>query len=121
MRILTYRTLLEKFNQKYTKLSAAQKNLLREYINNVSNTNSLKDTLKEIVKGLRDDLKTHSKNLQDKVVKIKMNEAIKSIDKFCGVNDKSNVVKDEYVIQTMRYLELLKELKKSGNKDKKVI
>ena len=121
LRILTYRTLLEKFNQKYTKLSAAQKNLLREYINNVSNTNSLKDTLKEIVKGLRDDLKTHSKNLQDKVVKIKMNEAIKSIDKFCGVNDKSNVVKDEYVIQTMRYLELLKELKKSGNKDKKVI
>ena len=121
LRILTYRTLLEKFNQKYTKLSGAQKNLLREYINNVSNTNSLKDTLKEIVKGLKEDLKTHSKNLQDKVVKIKMQEAIKTINKFCGVDDKSSVVKDEYVIQTMRYLELLKELKKSGNKDKKVI
>ena len=121
LRILTYKTLLEKFNQKYTKLSAAQKNLLREYINNVSNTNSLKDTLKEIVKGLKEDLKTHSKNLQDKVVKIKMQEAIKTINKFCGVDDKSSVVKDEYVIQTMRYLELLKELKKSGNKNKKVI
>ena len=36
-------------------------------------------------------------------------------------NDGRLVVKDEYVIQTMRYLELLKELKKSGNKDKKVI
>ena len=47
--------------------------------------------------------------------------SIKSIDKFCGVNDKSNVVKDEYVVQTMRYLELLKELKKSGNKKQKVI
>ena len=121
LRILTYKTLLEKFNQKYTKLSGAQKNLLREYINNVSNTNSLKDTLKEIVKGLKQDLQTHSKNLKDKVVKIKMHEAIKSIDKFCGINDKSNIVKDEYVIQSMRYLELLKELKKSGNKDKKVI
>jgi len=121
LRILTYRTLLEKFNQKYTKLSGAQKNLLREYINNVSNTNSLKDTLKEIVKGLKEDLKTHSKNLQDKVVKIKMTEAIKSIDKFCGVNDKSDVVKDSYVIQTMRYLELVKEVKKSGNKKQKVI
>jgi hypothetical protein len=121
LRILTYRTLLEKFNQKYTKLSSAQKNLLREYINNVSNTNSLKDTLKEIVKGLKEDLKQHSKNLKDKVVKIKMQEAIKSINKFCGIDDKSDVVKDEYVIQTMRYLELLKELKKSGNKDKKVI
>ena len=121
LRILTYKTLLERFNQKYTKLSKNQKNLLREYINNVSNTNSLKDTLREIVKGLKEDLKTHSKNLQDKVVKIKMNEAIKSINKFCGLSDKSNVVKDEYVIQTMRYLELLKELKKSGNKKQKVI
>ena len=121
LRILTYKTLLEKFNQKYTKLSGAQKNLLREYINNISNTNSLKDTLKEIVKGLKQDLKTHSKNLKDKVVKIKMTEAIKSVDKFCGLNDKSDVVKDEYVIQTMRYLELLKELKKSGNKKQKVI
>ena len=121
LRILTYKTLLEKFNQKYTKLSGAQKNLLREYINNVSNTNSLKDTLKEIVRGLKEDLKQHSKNLKDKVVKIKMTEALKSINEFCGLNDKSNVVKDEYVIQTMRYLELLKELKKSGNKDKKVI
>ena len=121
LRILTYKTLLEKFNQKYTKLSGAQKNLLREYINNVSNTNSLKDTLKEIVKGLKKDLTTHSKNLQDKVVKIKMSEAIKSIDKFCGVDDKTDVVKDEYVIQTMRYLELVKEVKKSGNKKQKVI
>jgi hypothetical protein len=77
--------------------------------------------LKEIVKGLKEDLKQHSKNLKDKVVKIKMQEAIKSINKFCGIDDKSDVVKDEYVIQTMRYLELLKELKKSGNKDKKVI
>jgi len=121
LRILTYKTLLEKFNQKYTKLSGAQKNLLREYINNVSNTNSLKDTLEEIVKGLKKDLKTYSKNLQDKVVKIKMTEAIKSINKFCGTSDKSDVVKDEYVVQTMRYLELLKELKKSGNKKQKVI
>jgi len=121
LRILTYRTLLEKFNQKYTKLSKNQKNLLREYINNVSNTNSLKDTLETIVKGLKKDLKTHSKKLQDKVVKIKMSEAIKSIDKFCGIDDKTDVVKDEYVIQTMRYLELVKEVKKSGNKKQKVI
>ena len=121
LRLITYKTLLEKFNQKYTKLSSAQKNLLREYINNVSNTNSLKDTLKQIVIELKKDLNTHSKNLKDKVVKIKMNEAIKSIDKFCGNNNKSNVVKDSHVVQTMRYLELLKELKKSAHKNKKTL
>ena len=121
LRILTYRTLLEKFNQKYTKLSGAQKNLLREYINNISNTNSLKETLQELVNELKKDLKTHSKGLKDKVVKIKLKEAIKSIDKMCGINEKSSVVKDSHVTQTMRYLELLKELKKSGNKKQKVI
>jgi molecular chaperone DnaK (HSP70) len=42
LRILTYKTLLEKFNQKYSKLNLSQKNLLRAYINNVSNTSSLK-------------------------------------------------------------------------------
>ena len=119
LRLLTYKTLLEKFNQKYTKLSGSQKNLLREYINNVSNTNSFKDTLKSIVSELKKDLKTHSKNLKDKVVKIKMKEAIKSIDKFCGSDNKSEIVKDSYVLQTMRYLELLKELKKSAHKNKK--
>ena len=121
LRILTYKTLLERFNQKYTKLSGSQKNLLREYINNISNTNSLKETLEELVSELKKDLKTHSKNLKDKVVKIKLKEAIKSIDRFCGVSDNSKVVKDSYVVQTMRYLELLKELKKSGNKNKKTL
>ena len=121
LRILTYKTLLEKFNQKYTKLSGAQKNLLKEYINNISNTNSLKDTLQVIVSELKKDLKTHSKNLKDKVVKIKLKEAINSIDKFCGVDSKQNMVKDSHVLQTMRYLELVKEMKKSGNKNKKLI
>ena len=121
LRIIAYRTLLERFNSKYTKLSSTQKILLIEYINNVSNTSSLKDTLREIVTNLKKDLKTHSKSLKDKVVKIKMNEAIKSVDKFCGLSDNSKNVKDSYVLQTMRYLELLKELKRSGSKNKKVI
>ena len=51
----------------------------------------------------------------------KMTEAINSIEKMCGLDNKSKMVKDSHVTQTMRYLELLKELKKSGNKDKKVI
>ena len=113
LRILTYRTLLEKFNAKYSKLNKSQKNLLREYINNVSNTNSLKDTIQTIVKELKKDLETHKKNLKDDVVKIKMKQAIKSINEMCGLNDNSSVVKDKFVLQTMRYLELLKELKKS--------
>ena len=116
LRILTYKTLLEKFNAKYSKLNKSQKNLLREYINNVSNTSSLKETIKEIVRELKKDLQIHKKNLKDEVVKIKMNEAIKSIYEMCGLTDDSNLVKDKFVLQTMRYLELLKELKRSDKK-----
>ena len=94
---------------------------MKEYINNISNTNSLKDTLKVIISELKKDLKTHSKNLKDKVVKIKLKEAINSIDKFCGVDSKKSIVKDSHVLQTMRYLELVKEMRKSGNKNKKLI
>ena len=98
------------------KLNTSQKNLLREYINNVSNTSSLKETIKEIVRELKKDLQIHKKNLKDEVVKIKMNEAIKSINEMCCLTDDSNLVKDKFVLQTMRYLELLKELKRSDKK-----
>ena len=120
LRILTYKTLLEKFNAKYTKLNLPQKSLLRAYINNVSGTNSLKEFLQKVVPAIKKDLKKYSKNLKDDVVKIKMNEAIKSITKLCQVN-KTNLVKDSVVVQTMRYMELLKELKKSGNKKQTII
>ena len=119
LRILTYRTLLEKFNNKYSKLNGSQKNLLREYINNISNTNSLKKNLTNIVKELKEDLLKQKSKLRDKVVKIKMNEAVNTMEKFCGTSNKSQFVKDSDVLQTMRYMELLKELKKSGQKSTK--
>ena len=120
LRILTYKTLLEKFNQKYTKLNLPQKSLLRAYINNVSGTHSLKEFLEKVIPAIKRDLKKYSKNLTDDVVKIKLKEAINSVDKFCKPK-KSNIVKDDVVVQTMRYMELLKELKKSGNKKQTVI
>ena len=80
----------------------------------------LKEYFEKIIPFIKKDLKKYSKNLTDKVVKIKFNEAINSVDKFCGTGN-SNNVKDSSVVQTMRYLELLKELKKSGNKKQKVI
>ena len=120
LRIITYKTLLERFNTKHSNLNYPQKSLLRAYINNVSNTNSLKEYLQKVIPAIKKELKQHSDKLQDKVVKIKLAEAINSINKFCSVS-KSKNVKDNVVVQTMRYMELLKELKKSGNKKQKVL
>ena len=120
LRILTYKTLLEKFNQKYTKLNLSQKSLLREYINDISGTSSFKEYIVNEIAKVKNELKKYSKNLKDKVVKIKLKEAISSINKFCKLNE-SGSVNDSSVVQLMRYYELLKELKKSGSKNKKVI
>jgi len=121
LRIITYRTLLEKFNQKYSHLNSHQKNLLRAYINNISNTNSLKEYINKHLPTIKKEIRSHIKNIDEKIVKIKLKEAINSINKFCKVDGKSKNIKDSVVIQTMRYMELLKELKKSANKNKKTL
>jgi len=43
LRLLTYKILVETFNKKYTNLNNDQKDLLREYINNVNNTSKFND------------------------------------------------------------------------------
>tara|TARA_B100000287_G_C20601770_1_gene768376 strand:+ start:85 stop:951 length:867 start_codon:yes stop_codon:yes gene_type:complete len=110
LRIITYRTLLEKFNKKYTGLNGNQRHLLRAYINNVSNTNYLKEYIEKKIPYLRKELKNYIPSVKNKVVKIKLNEAINSINKFCKIG-KGSTVKDSVVVQMMRYYELLKELK----------
>ncbi len=111
LRTITYRVLLEKFNQKYSHLNGSQKKLLRAYINNISNTNSLKEYIERQVPMIRKELKRHGKKVDDKITKIKLNEAINSIGKFC-IEKTTKIAKDSTVIQMMRYYELIKELKK---------
>lgn len=113
LRILSYRILLEKFNNKYSKLDFKQKTLLKEYINNISNTNSLKEYVQKEIKFIKKELKQKIKFIDDKVTKIKLNEAGRSISKFCNIGNKK-IIKDSAVVQLMRYYELIKELKKHG-------
>lgn len=113
LRIISYRILLEKFNQKYSYLDSRQKGLLKAYINNLSNTNSLKEYIKPEIDRIKKELKKYRKKVDDTVTRIKLNEAINSIDKFCKLDTRSKNVKDSTVIQVMRYLELLKELRKA--------
>ena len=113
LRILTYKVILEKFNSKYSTLSKNQRSLLRNYINNISNTNSLKEYMESKVVIIKEELKKLTPGIKNKVVKIKLKEAINSINKFCSVGN-GKVVKDSSVVQMMRYFELIKELKKNG-------
>ena len=55
-RLLTYKVLLEKFNNKYINLADNQKLLLKEYVNNVTNSPSLKLYINEEIKKVKKDL-----------------------------------------------------------------
>jgi hypothetical protein len=57
-RLLAYRILLEKFNQKYQILSSPQKLVLKEFINNITNTVKLREFINEQYVTIKEDLTT---------------------------------------------------------------
>ena len=106
VRLLTYQLLVDKFNKKYSNLNESQKNLLREYINNLSNTNSLREFIDTEVIKVQKALKSHLRKVDDKITKIKLAEAIEHTSSAVG----GKFVKDSHVVSLMRYYELIKEL-----------
>ncbi|MBT6808457.1 MAG: hypothetical protein HOA52_03095 [Flavobacteriales bacterium] len=110
LRILSYKTLLEKFNKKYTNLSDEQKHVLKEYIGNLSNTNNFSLFVETQIPKLKKKLDSKVKKVKNKVLKIKLQEAINCVDKFC-LNE-SKQTNDNSVVQLLRYYELDKELTK---------
>jgi len=107
LRLLSYQLLVDKFNSKYKSLNENQKNLLKEYINNVSNTNSLKEFIDNEVVKIKRALKALLPKVNDKITKIKLTEAIDYTDEAT----KGKIVKDKHVVALMRYYELIKEIK----------
>ena len=107
VRLLTYKVLLEKFNEKYNNLENNQKLLLKEYVNNVTNSPSLKAYINQEVKQVKRDLNKYSKKVEDKAVAIKLNETKELIKPLCK---KSNV-HDDNVSNLLNYYELVNELK----------
>ena len=107
LKLLAYQILVDKFNQKYKTLNENQKNLLKNYINNVSNTNSLREYIDNEVVKIRKILKLHLPKVKDDITKIKLSEAINQVENLT----KGKVVKDKQVLTLMRYYELIKEIK----------
>jgi hypothetical protein len=107
LRLLTYKILVETFNKKYSKLDENQKNLLREYINNLSNTTGFKSYVEKEIPSIVSELKTLSKSIKDKVTKIKLAETVSVLAK----TKIGKVVSDNHVSSLMMSYELIKELK----------
>ena len=106
-RLLTQKILLEKFNDKYKGLGENQKTLLQEYVNNVSNSPSLKTYINSEIKDVKKQLTKYSDKVTDKVVKIKIDETKNMIKTLC----KKSSVHDDNVSNLLNYYELVNELK----------
>jgi len=107
VRLLSYKMLIDKFNDKYNGLNQRQKNILREYINNVTNTVALKEFVQTEIPVIQKELKRASTRVGSKIVKIKLNEVNNMLTKI----NESSVIKDKDVLTMLRYYELIKELK----------
>jgi hypothetical protein len=107
LRLLTYKILVETFNKKYTNLDSNQKNLLKEYINNISNTSKFKDYLSVELPKIVSELKSIKAKIQDKVTTIKLSETISVLEKM----KIGKSISDGQVSSIMLSYELIKELK----------
>lgn len=106
-RILAYRMLLEKFNSKYATLSDKQKGVLKEFINNISNTTKLREFVNSNFKTITEEITALIPTITDKTTQIKLAEVITLLHPL----DKTQNVKDENIISLLQYHQLIDEIK----------
>jgi hypothetical protein len=112
LRAVSYKLLVESFNNKYSNLTNDQKGLLREYINNINNTGKLSEYVSNEITKLVEGLKEVGSKISDKVTKIKLAETIANIRKIKSVKK----IKEQHLSAMMMTYELLNELKQSLKK-----
>jgi hypothetical protein len=109
IRILAYRILVEKFNNEYSDLSEDQKLVLKEYINNITDTRQLKLFLNNKIQEVKAEIENLIPKVEDKVTTIKLNEILNLIK---PIPEKKSI-KEDNLVSLMQYYELVKEIKTS--------
>jgi hypothetical protein len=106
IRYLTYKILVERFNEKYKVLDEGQKKLLQEYIYNISNNQKLKTYAQSESERLALEISKRASRVSDKIVKIKLSEVIAQLNKI----KKVSVIKENHMTALLIGHEILKEL-----------
>ena len=105
-RLLTYKLMIDKFNDKYSVLSESQKQLLNKYITNVNDTEALREYVSEVIPTLKARLADHVKHIDDKVTQIKVERLSEML---CNVETMKRL-KESHIVSLMRYMDLIDEL-----------
>jgi hypothetical protein len=107
LKLLTFKILLEKFNDRYKDFSPEHKNILKEFITSVNSTTRLRNVVNEELDKISKAVTEMIPNIKDDVIKIKLEEVAKSIAPI----SKKTKVSDSHLINIMQYYDLIKELK----------
>ena len=86
--------------------------MLREYINNVTNSVKLRKYILTEIRNLRTSIKSLRSTIPSKVIRIKLNE----VNNLLITLGKKHLIEDKDVLTMLRYYELVNELKKVGSK-----
>jgi hypothetical protein len=108
LRLLTYKILLEKFNNNYKTLLPEQKNILKEFITSVNSKTRLRSLVNEEVEKIRAEVNELASKIKDEVVQIKLQEVLKSIKTL----KKTEKISDNHLINLMQYYDLVNEMRK---------
>ena len=109
VRLLTYKILIDGINTKYKDFNDSQKHILREYINNVSNTNKLDEFVKVERENIKKQLAEIIKKVDSPVLKIKITEVVNQLDKLSLTKG----IKDNHISVLLLSHELIKEITKN--------
>ena len=106
-RALISKIMIEKFNEKYANLLPEQRDVLKIYINKISNTVSLRDYVNESFANIKNTLT----ELTDKVVDQRTQIKLKELQSIIKPIDKNESVKDEDILNLLQFHELIHEIK----------
>ena len=107
LKLLTFKILLEKFNDKYKDLLPQQKNILKEFITSVNSQTRLRTLVNEELSNIKTEVSKLESRVKDEVVKIKLHEVTKAITTLSN----KEKIKDNHLINLMQYYDLVNELK----------
>jgi hypothetical protein len=107
LKMLTFKILLEKFNNKYKDLLPEQKNILKEFITSVNSNRRLFNLVNKELDNILKEVNSLIKKVKDDVVKIKLQEVVRGIKPL----KKSEKVNDTHLVNLMQYYDLVNELK----------
>ena len=113
LRILTYRILLEKFNDKYDGFNEKQKSVLKQFITEVDSTPKLKEFYNSQITEIKTELKNLIKSVDDKVTSIKLNEIVNIISEL----SKESSIKNEDIVNLLQYYQLIDEIRTASKQN----